>query len=189
MQVALPRIPITAAGRRLTLLARRSLIPLLGVAAFLIFWAGAARSVETSLGTFPGPAEVWSQAGNLWQEHLRERSRETAFYERQQARNDSLAARDPDAPIRWRDYTGKPTFFDQIATSLSTVAVGFLLAAAVAVPLGIVCGLSEGFYAAVNPVIQVFKPVSPLAWPKTKNPTNKTPTTNPRMTSNPSTQV
>ena len=56
MQVALPRIPITAAGRRLTLLARRSLIPLLGVAAFLIFWAGAARSVETSLGTFPGPA-------------------------------------------------------------------------------------------------------------------------------------
>lgn len=42
--------------------------------------------------------------------------------------------------------------------------VGFLLASIVAVPLGILCGLSEQVYRAINPIIQVFKPVSPLAW-------------------------
>src|SRR5690606_31450583 len=52
----------------------------------------------------------------------------------------------------------------QIVTSLYTVLSGFALASLVAVPLGILCGLSKSIYAAVNPLIQVFKPVSPLAW-------------------------
>ena len=72
--------------------------------------------------------------------------------------------KNPDAKIKWRSYTGKPTFFDQIVTSLYTVAFGFLIATLIAVPLGIVCGLSETIYSAINPIIQVFKPVSPLAW-------------------------
>jgi nitrate/nitrite transport system permease protein len=153
----------TAAGR-LPLLLRSALIPLLGIVVFLTCWAGVASSIDTSLGTFPGPSDVRHQIGNLWQEHVRERSAAEAFYERQQARNDQLVAANPDAPVRWREYTGKPTFYDQILTSLRTVAVGFLLATLIAVPLGIVCGLHAGFYAAVNPIIQVFKPVSPLAW-------------------------
>jgi nitrate/nitrite transport system permease protein len=41
---------------------------------------------------------------------------------------------------------------------------GFLIASLVAIPLGIVCGLSKPTYNAINPLIQVFKPVSPLAW-------------------------
>ncbi|WP_296809284.1 ABC transporter permease subunit [Thiocapsa sp.] len=52
----------------------------------------------------------------------------------------------------------------QIWTSLVTVMVGFLLASLIAIPLGILCGMSAAVYAAVNPLIQVFKPVSPLAW-------------------------
>jgi nitrate/nitrite transport system permease protein len=44
------------------------------------------------------------------------------------------------------------------------VALGFLLATLVAVPLGILCGLSRTFNGAFNPLIQIFKPVSPLAW-------------------------
>jgi len=63
-----------------------------------------------------------------------------------------------------RDYSGPPTFFDQIWTSLFTVAVGFLVATFIAVPLGILCGLSATFNTAINPLIQIFKPVSPLAW-------------------------
>ncbi len=55
-------------------------------------------------------------------------------------------------------------FADQILTSLYTVSAGFFLAMLIAVPLGIVCGLSESFYRALNPLIQIFKPVSPLAW-------------------------
>ena len=42
--------------------------------------------------------------------------------------------------------------------------MGFLLATAIAVPVGIFCGLSQTISAALNPLIQVFKPVSPLAW-------------------------
>ncbi len=41
---------------------------------------------------------------------------------------------------------------------------GFLIATAVAVPLGIAAGLSPTANAALNPLIQIFKPVSPLAW-------------------------
>ena len=49
-------------------------------------------------------------------------------------------------------------------TSLQTVAMGFLIATPVAVPLGILCGMSVLFNAAFNPLIQIFKLVSPLAW-------------------------
>jgi nitrate/nitrite transport system permease protein len=34
----------------------------------------------------------------------------------------------------------------------------------VAVPLGVACGTSTAIYAALNPLIQLFRPVSPLAW-------------------------
>ena len=73
-------------------------------------------------------------------------------------------AADPDYVPKKRSYTGKETFLDQIVTSLITVMSGFLLAAFIAIPLGIAIGLSKTLYTAVNPIIQVFKPVSPLAW-------------------------
>jgi nitrate/nitrite transport system permease protein len=66
--------------------------------------------------------------------------------------------------VKWRSYTGRPTFLDQILTSLQTVALGFLLATVIAVPAGIACGLWPAIHGAVNPLIQIFKPVSPLAW-------------------------
>jgi nitrate/nitrite transport system permease protein len=47
---------------------------------------------------------------------------------------------------------------------LFTVFVGFLLASLIAIPIGIVSGLSQNLYNAINPLIQIFKPVSPLAW-------------------------
>jgi nitrate/nitrite transport system permease protein len=52
----------------------------------------------------------------------------------------------------------------QLAYSLGRVALGFVLAALVAVPLGFVIGLSPLVHRALNPFIQVLKPISPLAW-------------------------
>lgn len=52
----------------------------------------------------------------------------------------------------------------QIAHSLVRVLGGFFLAAAVAIPLGFVIGNSRVFYAALNPYVQILKPISPLAW-------------------------
>ncbi|MDG4603818.1 MAG: ABC transporter permease [Defluviicoccus sp.] len=139
-------------------------VPLTAIVTFLVLWAWVAPSVQTSLGAVPGPAQVWAEAQNLTADHVAERARAAAFYERQAQRNAERLAEDPNAEIKSRSYTGKPTYFDQIATSLITVFTGFVLAALIAVPLGILCGLSQTINAALNPLIQVFKPVSPLAW-------------------------
>jgi len=139
-------------------------IPLAAIVLFLAAWGFLAPKVKTSLGTLPGPVEVWQQAQNLWADHLAAREKERVFYERQEKRNADLLARDPKAEVRIRPYTGAPTYLDQILTSLQTVFTGFVFATLVAVPLGVVCGLSQSVNTAVNPLVQIFKPVSPLAW-------------------------
>ncbi|WP_424399128.1 ABC transporter permease [Marinobacterium mangrovicola] len=139
-------------------------LPLLGLAVFLFIWQAGAKQIDTSLGQFPGPTQVYEQSVALYAEHMSERERETAFYERQEQRNAERVAKDPNYVPKIRDYTGKPTFFDQIGTSLVTVLAGFAIAALIAIPLGICIGLNASLYAALNPIIQLFKPVSPLAW-------------------------
>ena len=52
----------------------------------------------------------------------------------------------------------------QLAYSLGRVGLGYLLAALVAIPLGFVIGMSPLAYRALDPFIQVLKPISPLAW-------------------------
>ncbi|MBM3343688.1 MAG: nitrate ABC transporter permease [Betaproteobacteria bacterium] len=52
----------------------------------------------------------------------------------------------------------------QLAYSLMRVGAGFLLAALVAIPVGFFIGMSPLLYRALNPFIQVLKPISPLAW-------------------------
>jgi len=140
------------------------MLPIAGLLFFLFIWAAVAQNINTSLGEFPGPAKALEQFQSLISEHNIEREKEVAFYQRQEDRNNARLAQDPSYEIRIRNYTGKPTFIDQIGTSLITVLTGFLLASMVAIPLGIMIGLSKNLYAAANPVIQLFKPVSPLAW-------------------------
>jgi nitrate/nitrite transport system permease protein len=52
----------------------------------------------------------------------------------------------------------------QLGYSIFRVLVGFGLAALVAIPLGFVIGMSPLLYKALDPFIQILKPVSPLAW-------------------------
>ena len=120
--------------------------PLLGIAGFLILWALLAPMVQTSLGALPGPGEVFTQFMGLMREHA-------------SARADTAAV-----TAAGGIWSGSPTFVDQIVTSLKTVAMGFVLATIVAVPVGLIAGLSKSFNAAINPLIQVMKPISPLAW-------------------------
>ncbi len=143
---------------------RTLFLPLAGIAFFLLLWQLVAANIHTSLGQFPGPGQVYVQASQLLDSHLREREKAEQFITRQEIRNAELLAKNPDAQVKIRAYTGKPTFLDQIFTSLYTVLSGFLIATLIAVPLGILCGLSQSIYAAINPLIQIFKPVSPLAW-------------------------
>ena len=52
----------------------------------------------------------------------------------------------------------------QLAYSLYRVLTGYFAAALVAIPLGFVIGMSPLMYKALNPFIQVLRPISPLAW-------------------------
>jgi len=52
----------------------------------------------------------------------------------------------------------------QLLASLGRLAIGYLTASVVAIVAGVVLGLSPFLYRAVNPYIQVLKPISPLAW-------------------------
>lgn len=51
-----------------------------------------------------------------------------------------------------------------LIASLRRVIIGFLIGAAVAIPVGFLIGMSRSAMLAINPLIQVLKPVSPLAW-------------------------
>ena len=52
----------------------------------------------------------------------------------------------------------------QMGYSLLRVIIGYTLAAAIAIPLGFLIGMSPVFYRALDPYIQILRPISPLAW-------------------------
>ena len=139
-------------------------IPLAALCLFVVLWGQLASTVTTSLGVLPGPSQVWEQVGVLWDDHRAQRARAEAFHDREDARNARRLAADPNAEIKTHAFTGAPTYIDQIVTSLKTVFLGFLLASLIALPIGVLCGLSATANAAFNPIVQILKPVSPLAW-------------------------
>ncbi len=143
---------------------RTLLLPVIGLLIFLFVWHLAAKQIQTSLGALPGPTQTYQQFTYLVDEHFAKAEKADAFMLRQEKRNAEKLAKNPDAKVKTRPYTGKPTFFEQIITSLVTVACGFALASVIAIPLGILLGINNSLYMAVNPIIQLLKPISPLAW-------------------------
>jgi nitrate/nitrite transport system permease protein len=166
-------------------------MPVLAFGAFLLMWSAVAQTIVTKYGTLPAPTQVWTEASNLLDSHHKtQRAREQLEQNRaaevaalgahiEQFRKQALSASgeqkgaienkiallaDRAKQAKERKYSGSPTYIDQILTSLKTVFTGFLIASLIAIPLGVLCGLSALFQAAMTPLIQVFKPVSPLAW-------------------------
>ncbi len=173
-------------------LAKFIVVPALAVLVFLAIWSGSAQMVVTDSMKLPGPGETWSAGKQLIAMHYQQRSADATklqekagsaielfitakVYEKLAADFDesgrkknllAQAANLKQQALNAANYvpSSAPTFLDQIGTSLKTVFFGFLLATLIAVPIGILCGMSPWFNAAFNPFIQVFKPVSPLAW-------------------------
>jgi NitT/TauT family transport system permease protein len=56
------------------------------------------------------------------------------------------------------------TLWAHIGSSLFRVGTGFLLAVVVGVPLGLLMGWVGGAFTMLNPVVQVLRPISPIAW-------------------------
>jgi nitrate/nitrite transport system permease protein len=168
-----------------------AIVPLLAFVVFLGLWTLAAHRIVTKYGTLPTPADVWREGGMLLEDHRETRARAKRFEmgreaEAQEQRHYAAIARAKAAlvaggekqallaravqfdtraeQVAHRRFSASPTYFDQIVTSIKTVFAGFVVASLVAIPIGILCGMSRIFSAAVNPMVQIFKPVSPLAW-------------------------
>ncbi len=102
---------------------RERLLPLAGIALFVIPWAAA---VELSPGTLlPGP---WAALEAMYK------------------------------------LAEDGTLFEHIFASLLRVTCGYVAAVVVAVPIGLALGWWKRAEKAVNPMLQVFRPISPLAW-------------------------
>jgi nitrate/nitrite transport system permease protein len=93
-----------------------------------------AQAATGGQSAMPGPLDVGAK---LW-EHIRD-----PFYDR---------------------GTNDKGIGTQLIYSIGRVLIGFALAALVAIPLGFVIGMSPLIYKALDPFIQVLKPISPLAW-------------------------
>ncbi len=143
---------------------RLLIVPLLSICAFLVLWGTLAPKVQTSLGAVPGPAQVWEEMVSLNEDAQAKAAKRAKFEAMVEKRNQKFI--DAGQPEKVKDvaFTGAPTYYQQIWTSIKTVFFGFLIATVIAVPLGIAAGLSPTANAALNPLIQIFKPVSPLAW-------------------------
>ena len=92
------------------------------------------KTATQGTSAMPGPLDV---ASKLW-EHLRQ-----PFYDR--------GPNDKGVGI-------------QLAFSIARVGIGYLLAVAFAIPIGFLIGMSPLMSRALDPFIQVLKPISPLAW-------------------------
>jgi NitT/TauT family transport system permease protein len=62
------------------------------------------------------------------------------------------------------ELASQGVLIDHVAASLGRVAGGYALAAALGIPLGIAMGWFPTLFGAVNPVIQLLRPISPIAW-------------------------
>jgi NitT/TauT family transport system permease protein len=73
-------------------------------------------------------------------------------------------------PAPWQVVTGAGeliadgTLWDHIFASLMRVGAGFFIAVGLAVPLGLWMGRVEGAYNTLNPIFQILRPISPIAW-------------------------
>jgi NitT/TauT family transport system permease protein len=73
-------------------------------------------------------------------------------------------------PTPWQVVTGTVelirdgTLWEHIGASLLRVSTGFLLAVALGVPLGLWMGWVRGAFDTLNPIFQILRPISPIAW-------------------------
>ena len=156
-------------------------LPLLAFAVFIGIWGICSQFVVSDSTRIPSPAQTWTAWQGMVDFAEAEKIKEIEYYEANEERALKMEAKAKVAEeagqtdrveryngmaekFRSKVYQGATTFFDQIGISLITVAVGFLVATLLGVPIGILCGVSKRVNIALNPISQLFKPVSPLAW-------------------------
>ncbi|MBI1722731.1 MAG: ABC transporter permease [Gemmatimonadetes bacterium] len=81
-----------------------------------------------------------------------------------------VVSKTPYFPTPWAVVLGivelarNGTLVQHVSASLMRVTYGYLAAVAIAIPLGVLMGWFGRVYRAVNPLIQLLRPISPIAW-------------------------
>ncbi len=122
-------------------LIKKILLPFIVLVLIIQFWSGLSTIVED----FPTPSDTYVYA-----------------FGGETADGDEIEGVLSD-PFYIENQDDKGLFW-QILASLERVFAGFVLAIIVGVPIGLLVGMSKNFQYALEPFIQIFKPVSPLAW-------------------------
>ena len=122
-------------------LVKKIILPLLVFLAIVGVWSGIASVVED----FPTPSDTY-----------------VAAFGGENSEGDEVDGVLAD-PFYVENEDDKGIFW-QILESLKRVFGGFSLALIVGIPLGLLIGMSKSAKYAFDPFIQIFKPVSPLAW-------------------------
>ncbi|MEA3373169.1 MAG: nitrate ABC transporter permease [Campylobacterota bacterium] len=122
-------------------LASKIILPLIVFALILQVWVGLASAVDD----FPTPSDTY-----------------VAAFGGVNSEGDEVVGSLAD-PFYIENEDDKGVFW-QVLNSLQRVFGGFALAIVVGVPVGILIGMSQRFFQAFDPYIQILKPVSPLAW-------------------------
>lgn len=110
--------------------------------------------------SLPSPIFVWKTAQLLVEDAGQVIQDKRAFRKKMAKTNEKLKAQGKKPIV----YTGRPSFLDQIFTSLENILWGVLLAMSISIPIGILTGLSKNFKIATNWFVQIFKPISPVVW-------------------------
>ncbi len=63
-----------------------------------------------------------------------------------------------------KEYISKPTYWQSWAVSFERVAYGFLISQLLGIPLGLLLGTRQKFHEIVFPVVELLRPIPPLAW-------------------------
>ena len=139
-------------------------LPLLAIAVFLGAWQLLGSGVSLNEKEVPTPAIVGERLIDFFYTQPMEQGVKEAAYEAEM-----LEMADGDMALYTEmlaefPFESDPSIYTKIGSSLVTVFTGFLIAALIAIPIGIVSGLSRSVHEAMNPIIQVLKPISPIAW-------------------------
>lgn len=121
--------------------ARKIILPLLVLIVIIQIWAG----IASAIAEFPTPSDTY-----------------VAAFGGVNSDGDEVIGVLAD-PFYVKNQDDKGIFW-QILESLKRVFAGFAIAILVGVPLGLFIGMSKSAQQAFDPFIQIFKPVSPLAW-------------------------
>ncbi len=118
------------------------------------------NQISCQPNTLPSPVRVLTAMQALIADHKMILQKKSEFTQQILSSNAEREAQG----LKSIKYTGRPSFVDQIYTSLTTVFAGLILSIIIAIPIGIIMGLSPVIRSSVNWMVQLFKPVSPVVW-------------------------